>query len=162
MARKNLKDYREALLRETANMLASGGPESISMRKVAARVGISPGGIYKLFSDKEELLLEAAKYASVEYRNRVLNMNDPVDILAETIHHAEKNKWIIKYLALKDTTFTKSLFKDVVEHLERIIGDSPRARVLFRLASTQGMIGRDDEKDLIWDVITYLLNKNQY
>ncbi len=159
MKRKSLKDYREPLLKETAKMLAEGGPESISMRKLAGRVGISAGGIYKIFRNKEDLLLEAARYASLEFKHRVLAMNDVKDILQATIEHSEKNKGIISYLAMKDPSFTKSFFKDIVEHLGNIVGNKPKARVMFKLAAMQGVIKNPEEKVIILDLIEYLLNK---
>ena len=159
MKRKSLKDYKDALLKETALLLATEGPDGVSMRKVAGRVGISAAGIYKLFRDKEDLLIEASRYASLEFKNRVLQMNDIKEIIRATIEHSEKNKWIIRYLAMKDPSFTKSIFKDIIEHLENLVGDRPKARVMFRLASMQGMIGGKEEEAVIWDLIDYLLGK---
>ncbi len=160
MRGKSLSDYRDKILRITAKMLSEGGPEKVSMRKVASAAGISVGGIYKLFENKEDLIMEAAKMASVEFKEKVLAIDDIYDILRATMDHSKENKWIIRYLAMKDPSFTRSIFKDILDHMENLLQDRAKARVLFRLASMQGMIGGKEEEAIVWKLIKFLLSED--
>ena len=47
---------REALLDAASEMLMHGGPDAISMRKLAARVGASTMAVYTAFGGKEGLI----------------------------------------------------------------------------------------------------------
>jgi AcrR family transcriptional regulator len=53
-ARRNAQ--REALLDAASEMLVHGGPEAISLRKLAARVGTSTMAVYTAFGGKEGLI----------------------------------------------------------------------------------------------------------
>jgi len=160
MRGKSLTDYRDKILRITAKLLSEGGPENVSMRKVASAAGISVGGIYKLFENKEDLIMEAAKMSSLEFKAKVLAMDDIYDILKETMDHSKKNKWLIRYLAMKDPSFTRSIFKEILDHMENLIKDRAKARILFRMASMQGIIGGEEEEAIIWKLIRFLLSED--
>lgn len=54
------ENLREALLAETAVMIAEAGVESVTMRGLAQRVGVSRGAPYRHFSDKASLLTAVA------------------------------------------------------------------------------------------------------
>jgi AcrR family transcriptional regulator len=49
---------RTKILAATRSLLASGGPERVTMRGVAERVGVSATAIYRHFSDRDALLAE--------------------------------------------------------------------------------------------------------
>jgi AcrR family transcriptional regulator len=51
---------RRALLDEAAVLLDGGGPDSVTLREVGARAGVSRGAPYRHFADKESLLTVVA------------------------------------------------------------------------------------------------------
>lgn len=59
--RRNNKDDAEQLRRElmqaTLALFIEGGPQAVTMRAVAARVGVSPMSTYRYFADKQELMV---------------------------------------------------------------------------------------------------------
>lgn len=55
---------RDALIRACAEIIAEDGLASLSLRKVAERVGIKAPSIYVHFANKEALLAEASRHAS--------------------------------------------------------------------------------------------------
>jgi AcrR family transcriptional regulator len=59
-------DLRHALLETCKAMVVETGPDQISMRAVAARIGISPSAAYHHFPDKAALLSELAHLIMVE------------------------------------------------------------------------------------------------
>ena len=55
------QNLREALLAETAVMIAEGGVDSVTMRGLAQRVGVSRTAPYRHFADKAALLTAVAE-----------------------------------------------------------------------------------------------------
>lgn len=51
---------REQLISAAAGLVDEGGPAAVTLREVAARVGVSHNAPYKHFADKEELLAAVA------------------------------------------------------------------------------------------------------
>lgn len=51
---------REQLISAAADLVDAGGPAAVTLREVAARVGMSHNAPYKHFADKEELLAAVA------------------------------------------------------------------------------------------------------
>ncbi|MBL8227890.1 MAG: TetR/AcrR family transcriptional regulator [Bryobacterales bacterium] len=49
-------DPRQAILQNAAELFAEAGYQNFSMRKLAGRIGVSPGTIYNYFEDKDALL----------------------------------------------------------------------------------------------------------
>lgn len=47
---------RHELMRATVELFAEGGPQAVSTRAIAARVGVSPMTAYRYFADKSDLL----------------------------------------------------------------------------------------------------------
>lgn len=67
--RESTKATRATILQSAKEIFLECGYQEASMRKIAARAGITPGAIYKHFSGKEEM--------SARYRQRaVLLMNE--------------------------------------------------------------------------------------
>jgi AcrR family transcriptional regulator len=56
MARTASRDVEGALLSAAEDLLASGGPEALTVRGVAALAGIAPMGVYNRFEGKQGLL----------------------------------------------------------------------------------------------------------
>ncbi len=55
------ENLRETLLAETAVMIAENGVDSVTMRSLAARAGVSRGAPYRHFPDKASLLTAVAE-----------------------------------------------------------------------------------------------------
>jgi AcrR family transcriptional regulator len=53
-------DLRPALLGEAAAMIAEGGAESVTMRALGQRLGVSRAAAYRHFTDKTDLLVQVA------------------------------------------------------------------------------------------------------
>ncbi|CAG0980181.1 Biofilm operon icaADBC HTH-type negative transcriptional regulator IcaR [Burkholderiales bacterium] len=60
------KKMREEILELAIPLFAKAGYDGISMRDIAAAVGVTPAALYHHFSDKEQLYLDAVGYAFEE------------------------------------------------------------------------------------------------
>lgn len=58
-------DLRNALITAAAELAAEGGPDSVTIRAAARRVGVTPTAAYRHFAGKDELL-GAAKEAALD------------------------------------------------------------------------------------------------
>lgn len=56
---KDKEKVRQAMMQAAGELLLEQGYEGFSLRKVAQRVGFSPGNIYLYFEDKDDLLYSA-------------------------------------------------------------------------------------------------------
>lgn len=55
------QDTADALVEAAARLLAEGGPEAVSVRRVATEVGVSTRAVYSLFGSRDDLLAELAR-----------------------------------------------------------------------------------------------------
>jgi len=92
------ENLREALLAETAVMIAEGGVESVTMRGLANRVGVSRGAPYRHFADKASLLTAVAEDGFNRLKGKMAEAvkgNDPLldfyQIGTAYIHFAIEN-----------------------------------------------------------------------
>jgi len=53
-------DLRNALVRTATRLVERNGADGLSLRDVAARIGVSPSAVYRHFSDKNALLVAVA------------------------------------------------------------------------------------------------------
>lgn len=79
-------DVRAALIAETARLLDEGGPEAVSVRRVAEAVGSSTMAVYTHFGGKPELLRAVCSEGFLQLGRRLARVRateDPVgDLLA--------------------------------------------------------------------------------
>ena len=66
MAKQALRNTREEILGLSVPLFATAGFDGVSMRDIAAAVGVTPAALYHHFSDKEQLYLDAVGYAFEE------------------------------------------------------------------------------------------------
>ncbi|MYZ50913.1 TetR/AcrR family transcriptional regulator [Malikia spinosa] len=66
MAKQAFRHTREEILGLSVPLFATIGFDGVSMRAIAAAVGVTPAALYHHFSDKEQLCLEAVGYAFME------------------------------------------------------------------------------------------------
>lgn len=67
------ENLRETLMAETAVMIAEGGVENVTMRKLAQRVGVSRGAPYRHFADKSSLLTAVAEDGFQRLKQQMAN-----------------------------------------------------------------------------------------
>ena len=65
-------DLRRALLAEASKLARSGGPDAVTLREVARRLGVSPAAIYRHIPDRDALLGEVAGMARRDLARRML------------------------------------------------------------------------------------------
>jgi AcrR family transcriptional regulator len=73
------------ILKEAEQIVAGTGHESLNMRELARRVGVSATAIYHYFESKEDLLLQL-KLAAAEKLNRRIRSIDPQLDAHESLH----------------------------------------------------------------------------
>jgi AcrR family transcriptional regulator len=66
MAKQALRHTREEILGLSVPLFATVGFDGVSMRDIAAAVGVTPAALYHHFSDKAQLCLDAVGYAFEE------------------------------------------------------------------------------------------------
>ena len=66
-------DLRRQLLGEAMDMVKADGLESLSLRKLAERVGVSPAALYHHFSDKQALFCAIGEEAVDLFSSRLLD-----------------------------------------------------------------------------------------
>lgn len=72
-------DLRRALVAEAFELARSGGPDAITLREVARRLGVSPAAIYRHVPDRDALLGEVAGMARRDLARRMLGEVARVD-----------------------------------------------------------------------------------
>jgi len=63
MVKQAFMNTREEILRLSVPLFATVGFDGVSMRDIAAAVGVTPAALYHHFSNKEQLYLDAVGYA---------------------------------------------------------------------------------------------------
>lgn len=66
MAKQTFRNTREEILELSVPLFATTGFDGVSMRDIAAAVGVTPAALYHHFSDKEQLYLNAVGHAFEE------------------------------------------------------------------------------------------------
>ena len=72
-------DLRRALLAGASELARSGGPDAVTLREVARRLGVSPAAIYRHVPDRDALLGEVAGMARRDLARRMLDEVERVD-----------------------------------------------------------------------------------
>ena len=81
-------DLRNALIEEGIKMINSGGEESLSMRKLAEKCGVSMAAPYAHFKNKEEMINAIKNYVTDSfalYLEKTINKTQTEDIEAKII-----------------------------------------------------------------------------
>lgn len=72
-------DLPRALLAQASEIARSDGPDAVTLREVARRLGVSPAAIYRHFPDRDALLGEVAMMARGRLAERMLDEVGDVD-----------------------------------------------------------------------------------
>lgn len=76
MARQAFRNTREEILGLSVPLFATAGFDGVSMRDIAATVGMTPAALYHHFSDKEQLYLDVVGYA---FKEKVVPLKSLLD-----------------------------------------------------------------------------------
>ena len=103
MNKRSAADSREKILNAAINVFSERGYDGTSMRMIACEAGISVGGLYLYYRNKENLystLMEKVlEDVSGEMEEAIEKISDPVAALKALIHmrlhYARKNKELI-------------------------------------------------------------------
>ncbi|MBP9885182.1 MAG: TetR/AcrR family transcriptional regulator [Leptospiraceae bacterium] len=145
----NHTEYREELLEKCFELFARSGFQSVTMREIGKKLGISTGTLYHYFPSKEEIFRQMLFQLS---KKQVL-------ILAErfgrTKSYEEKIQYLLQYIETNETFFQNVLFliidyyrqnglkdpENFIRDIERYyrkslgdligLGDSPAVGALF-------------------------------
>ncbi|OHE61268.1 MAG: hypothetical protein A2Z99_11200 [Treponema sp. GWB1_62_6] len=129
------------ILDAASALLVAGGYEALSMRKVAAVVGLSQAAIYRHFDDKAALVGAIVERGYGLLRAVIENLDDPeanpVDLLAAGI------RGYVTFANENSSLFKAVLFQDIGPSQERVNALTPgvaRQRKTFELLA--GLIAR--------------------
>lgn len=112
---------RETILEVASRLFASKGYAAVSMRDVAAEVGVTPANLYHHFKDKEHLIREALAHVFAEKTSSLES------VVFESSSPEQKFEavvtWFVK-LIFEDEIFARLLFRELLD------GDSDRLEYL--------------------------------
>ena len=137
------KTDRQTILSIAVKQLAQGGIRDLSLRNIAASLGLAPNAIYRYFSDRRELEAalssEAARQMEVALR-KAAEGREPITAIREMSsayikfakHHPHLYEAMMSFHAPeRDATSHESLWAFTVEQVQRIAGSdrAPQASV---------------------------------
>lgn len=118
---------RAELARVACEMVDERGLESLSLRKLATRVGASTSVVYTLFGSKDGLLREMAQHA-------LENLSEPMAAVQEdaSLQHVSELALAFRTAALATPTYYRLLQRGVLrDELEALARDSGAYRTLL-------------------------------
>ena len=139
------KTDRQAILSVAVKELARGGIRDLSLRNIAASLGLAPNAIYRYFSDRRELEAalssEAARQMEVALR-KASEGRVPLTAIREMsgayIKFAKHNRHLYEammsfHVPEHDATSHESLWTFTVEQVQRIAGSDRAAQASVAL-----------------------------
>src|ERR1700686_2230777 len=139
------KTDRQAILSAAVKDLAHGGIRDLSLRNLAASLGLAPTAIYRYFSDRSALEAalanEAARQLELALRKAAEGC-EPVTTIREMssadIKFARDNRHLYEVMMSlhapeHDATFLQSLWTFTVEQVQRIAGSDRAAQASVAL-----------------------------
>ena len=97
------------------------GSKTLNIREIAKRAGISQGGFYNFWPDKDSLVLDVMKYRASQKLDMVrkeltLSESDPISFLSSQICI-----WIAD---MKEKLDTKPIYRESMDFLQHTTGDN--------------------------------------
>jgi AcrR family transcriptional regulator len=139
------KTDRQTILSIAVKQLAQGGIRDLSLRNIAASLGLAPNAIYRYFSDRRELEAalssEAARQMEVALR-KAAEGREPMTAIREISsayikfakHHPHLYEAMMSFHAPEhDATSHESLWAFTVEQVQRIAGSDRAAQASVAL-----------------------------
>lgn len=107
-------DLKNALIKAGADILATEGAGSLTLRKVAAKAGVSHSAPYAHFADKETLIAAITTAGFQQLHDRLaatmkMELDDPSDLLLEVAYTYTQ-------FAQESAAFYKLMFSGLLEH----------------------------------------------
>jgi AcrR family transcriptional regulator len=148
----------EAILRATREVFAEDGYAGVSVEGIAARAGVGKATIYRRYSSKAHLVVEAIRFATVVEENLV----DTGDLRADLISLMEPLADLLRGDEAKLlTTFAMERMRhpDLVEEFNRSVIGKKREHVrrLVEAAVACGQLRPESDVDLIAEAIPAFL-----
>lgn len=132
-------NLREALIRAAVQLAEEGGPDNVSVREVAKRVGVSPGAPFRHFASKTALMTAIAEEATRRFLGEIalavegVALDDPLGRFAAV--GIAYLRWAIQNPTHFQIISTRSLIDwDSSESLRR---DNAAIRALMEEALTE-------------------------
>lgn len=107
---KNLKEAKKKLIKDTIleaarEIVEESGFEELSIRKLATKVGYSPGNIYQYFEGKDQIIMELVQAG---YKNILNSLKTEADFSSVEAEIRHKFRKYIK-IALKNKYYYKTV-----------------------------------------------------
>lgn len=164
MNKKNKQNYhhgdlRTALIQATIEMINQHGIESITMRKLSERVGVSRTAAYRHFSDKEDLLTATAIEGFKQFTSAL--QIGRLDTSIDEINQLRMMGQAYIRFAMENSAYYRLMFGDTViqesEALQKVC-DASFNELLIMIERLQeiGVISRDEprmQSIYIWSVM---------
>lgn len=122
MSRRCNAGLREAIIQTSLELGSQLGEEGLTMRGIAARLGVSATALYQHFESKTSILREIRVYGIdllYEALEPALAVDDPVERLRQIIHRyiafARANKWLYSVLMEHEQIDWAELSEDDVQ-----------------------------------------------
>ncbi|MEW6326571.1 MAG: TetR/AcrR family transcriptional regulator [Thermodesulfobacteriota bacterium] len=130
MNRRKATESKKIILEAASEVFAERGYSGTTIREVARRAGISIGGIYIYFQNKEELYLELTRDQMETFRKHTEMLRDKEALAALKalieyhLDYAIKNTALISmHIKEYDLEFKKNLKKTFFDSQERLVTD---------------------------------------
>ncbi len=130
MNKRSSKESRENIIKSAFQVFSTYGYEGTTMRLIAQHAGISVGGIYLYFKNKDELCLFLIKEKLHEFSSMIeayiKSLDNPIDALMAyitmSIEYAKKNKeFIISQSKQRGFTFGIEVKRDFFKGQKALI-----------------------------------------
>jgi AcrR family transcriptional regulator len=137
-------DTRTAILETSAQLYADLGYSAVSMRDVAAEVGVTPANLYHHFTGKDELVREAVAHVFAQKTAPI------AELLESQSTDADRLTLFVEYfvrLLTEDRVFFRLLMRELIDGDEKRLDDLARSVLErpFRLVS--GLAGQGQSED---------------
>lgn len=109
-------EIKIALMESALELFHEQGKKSLSIRELTKRAGISQGGFYTFWEDKDALILDVIRYRAAQKLEAIVpffpeSLASPRKFLADQLYN-----WCID---LKEKILTKPIYQDSMSQLRR-------------------------------------------
>ena len=128
MNKRSGQESRKIIMKAAAKVFAARGYRRTTIREVARTAGISVGGIYLYFPNKEKLFSELVSVQMGDFSRQLdrLHQEEPVTALRSYIkihidHVSQKKKMISRYLKEQDVKFLEPMRKAFLDTQKKLV-----------------------------------------
>ncbi len=151
-------DLREKILAAARRMVLENGFASLSIRKLAEKVGYAPGTIYLYFQNRDEITREICVRGFVQLSEAiksVADISEPVERLYALLHaytdFAVENPETYRLSFMEDPKFTEEMFRAAPLETEQGAGRQAFAEIVkvVRELKENGKLAAEADENLI-------------